>query len=57
MPGEKCFNTFWRYKLSSSKRFKLGKTRHKQLPSIISIFYYDTTKLLQAGNYVVIISN
>jgi len=41
------------------KRFKLGKirTRHNQLPSIIWNFYYDATKLLQADNYVVIISN
>jgi len=42
-----------------SKRFKLGKTRtrHNQLPSIIWNFYYGATKLLQADNYVVVISN
>ena len=33
------------------------ETRHNQLPSIIWNFYYGATKLLQAGNYVVIISN
>jgi len=29
---------------------------HHQLPSIIWNFYYDATKLLQADNYVIIIS-
>jgi len=45
--------------LSSSKRFKFGKTRtrHNHLPLIIANFYYEATKLLQADNYVIIISN
>jgi len=45
--------------LSTSKRFKLGKTRtrHNQLSSISWKFYYGATKLLQADNYVVIINN
>ena len=54
----KTFHLF-RHNLSFSKRLKLGKTwtRDNQLLSIIWNFYYDATKLLQADNHVVIISN
>jgi len=33
------------------------KTKHNQLPAIIWNFYYDSKKLLQADNSIIITSN
>jgi len=45
--------------LSPLLRYYLGNTRtkHNQLPAIISNFYFDAKKLLQADNCIIITCN